>query len=78
MSQNAYITKVLENFGMASCDPNAVPIQKGDKFSQCPQTELEHDRMKGFSYAFLVKSLGYISFAVDMFSCHYSNPGIDH
>ena len=29
LSHNAYITKVLESFGMASCDPNAVPIQKG-------------------------------------------------
>ena len=71
---------VLENFGMVSCDPNAVPIQKGDKFSlsQCPQTELERDRMKGFPYASLVEIFWYISFAVDMFSCHYSNPGIDH
>ena len=42
-------------FGMASCDPNVVPIQKGDKFnlSQCPQTELEHDRIKSFPYASL-------------------------
>lgn len=61
LSQNAYITKVLENFGMASCDPNVVPIQKGDKFSlsQCPQTELERDRMKDYPYASLVGSLGY-------------------
>ena len=61
LSQNAYITKVLERFNMASCDPNVVPIQKGDKFSlsQCPQTELERERMKEFPYASLVGSLMY-------------------
>ena len=88
LSQNAYITKVLENFGMASCDPNAAPIQKGDKFSlsQCPQTELEHNRMRDYPYPSLVGSLGYvqvctrldISFAVGMLGRYQSNPGIDH
>ena len=63
-------------------------FKKGDKFSlkQCPQTDLECDRMKGFPYASLVGSLGYlqvctrpdISFAVGMLGRYQSNPGIDH
>ncbi|XP_074314464.1 secreted RxLR effector protein 161-like [Silene latifolia] len=33
LSQKAYIMKVLERFNMVKCNPNDVPIQKGDKFS---------------------------------------------
>ena len=88
LSQNTYIKKVTENFGMASCDPNAALIHKRDKFilNQCTQTEFGRDRMRDYPYASLVESLGYIqvcirpdiSFAVGMLGRYQSNPSIDH
>ncbi|XP_074314460.1 secreted RxLR effector protein 161-like [Silene latifolia] len=88
LSQKAYIMKVLERFNMVKCNPNDVPIQKGDKFSlsMCPKTELERNAMKNFPYASMVGSLMYaqvctrpdISLAVGMLGRYQSNPGMGH
>ena len=38
LSQNTYVNKVLERFGMKGYSPSVAPIVKGDKFymNQCP------------------------------------------
>ena len=88
LSQQGYINKVLERFGMDKCSPGPVPIQKRDRFStmQCPKNEMEHKAMESIPYASVVGSLMYastctrpdISFAVGMLGRYQSNPGIDH
>lgn len=42
LSQEGYISKVLERFRMNKCSSGIVPIQKGDKFCemQCPKNEM--------------------------------------
>ena len=88
LSQQGYINKVLERFGMDKCSPGPVPIQKGDRFStmQCPKNDMERKAMESIPYASVVGSLMYastctrpdISFAVGMLGRYQSNPGIDH
>lgn len=88
LSQNGYIERILESFGMQNCSPQDAPIQKGDKFSlmQCPQNELERKHMEEIPYASAVGSLMYaqtctrpdISFAVGMLGRYQSNPGFYH
>jgi hypothetical protein len=48
LSQQSYIAKVLEKFGMQNCSPGSAPIVKGDKFSknQCPKNEVERSQIK--------------------------------
>ena len=43
LSQESYIDKVLDRFGMKDSKPGDTPIAKGDKFSvnQCPINDLE-------------------------------------
>ncbi|GAA0163822.1 hypothetical protein LIER_19598 [Lithospermum erythrorhizon] len=58
LSQEAYIKKVLERFGMKDCSPSVAPIMKGDRFSldQCPRNDIERERMKNVPYASAVGS----------------------
>jgi len=43
LSQESYINKVLDKFGMKDSKPGDTPIAKGDKFSlkQCPNNDIE-------------------------------------
>ena len=76
LSQQTYISKVLERFRMQNCSTNATPFKKGDKFSlaQCPKNELERKQMERVPYASVVGSLMYaqictrpdIAFAIGM------------
>ncbi|RDX78204.1 hypothetical protein CR513_41548, partial [Mucuna pruriens] len=61
LSQENYISKVLERFGMKDSKPGDTPIAKGDKFSlkQCPNNDLERDEMQKIPYALIVGSLMY-------------------
>lgn len=45
LSQNSYISKLLERCNMSKCSPIASPVVKGDKFGdhQCPKNKLESD-----------------------------------
>ena len=88
LSQNTYIQKVLERFGMKDCSPSVAPIVKGDKFymNQCPRNDLEKEQMRNIPYASTVGSLMYaqvctrpdIAFVVGMLGRYQSNPGLDH
>ncbi|XP_070017841.1 secreted RxLR effector protein 161-like [Nicotiana sylvestris] len=88
LSQQTYVERIFEIFGMKKCSPIAAPIIKGDKLSlkQCPQNALEKAKIKDIPYASLVGSLMYaqvstrpdIAFAVGMLGRYQSNPGLDH
>ena len=88
LSQNTYIQKVLERFGMKDCSPSVAPIVKGDKFhmNQCPRNDLEKEQMHNIPYASAVGSMMYaqvctrpdIAFVVGMLGRYQSNPGLDH
>ena len=88
LSQNTYIQKVLERFGMKDCSPSVAPIVKGDKFhmNQCPRNDLEKEQMRNIPYASAVGSMMYaqvctrpdIAFVVGMLGRYQSNPGLDH
>lgn len=45
LSQETYINKVLEGFGMKDCPPSVAPIVKDDKLTldQCPKNDLERE-----------------------------------
>ncbi|RDY04449.1 hypothetical protein CR513_11841, partial [Mucuna pruriens] len=47
LSQESYINKVLDRFGIKDSKPEDTPIAKGDKFSfkQCPNNDLERNEM---------------------------------
>ena len=53
LSQETYITKILEKFHLKDCSPGLAPIIKGDKFSltQCPSNDLKREEMKNIPYA---------------------------
>ncbi|GAA0163100.1 transmembrane signal receptor [Lithospermum erythrorhizon] len=88
LSQEAYINKVLQRFGMKDCSPSLAPIVKGDRFSldQCPRNDIEREHMKNVPYASAVGSIMYaqvctrldITYVVGVLGRYKSNPGIDH
>ena len=53
LSQESYIDKVLDRFGMKDSKPGDTPIAKGDKFSlkQFPNNDLERIEMQKIPYA---------------------------
>ncbi|XP_043725534.1 secreted RxLR effector protein 161-like [Telopea speciosissima] len=73
---------------MKTYRPSVAPMIKGDKFSlnQCPQNDLERERMKDIPYSSTMGSLMYvmictrsaISYAVGMLGRYVSNPDMDH
>ena len=79
---------MLKRYNMDKCNTSPIPIQKGDKFSQtqCPENDLERERMNNIPYALAVGSLMYaqvcmcpdLAFATGVFSRYQSNPGWAH
>ena len=86
MSQESYVDKVLDRFGMKDSKPGDTPIAKGDKFSlkQCPNNDLERIEMQKIPYASAVGSLMYtqvctrpdITFVVRVLGRYLTNPGM--
>nr|KYP38279.1 Retrovirus-related Pol polyprotein from transposon TNT 1-94 [Cajanus cajan] len=86
LSQENYIDKVLDRFGMKDSKPGDTPIAKGDKFSlkQCPNNDLERNEMQKIPYASVVRSLMYvqvctrpdIAFIMGVLGRYLSNPGM--
>ena len=88
LSQESYVDKVLDRFGMKDSKPGDTPIAKGDKFSlkQCPNNDLERTEIQKIPYASTVGSLMYtqvctrpdITFVVGVLGKYLSNPGMLH
>ncbi|RDX91452.1 hypothetical protein CR513_26568, partial [Mucuna pruriens] len=88
LSQENYISKVLKRFDMKDSKPEDTLIDKGDKFSlkQCPNNDLERNKMQKIPYASTLGSLMYaqvctspdIAFVVGTLGRYLSGPGMQH
>ena len=73
---------------MQSCSFGKAPIVKSERFSkgQCPQNDIERDKMKVVLYSSVMGSLMYaqvctrpnIAFVVSMLGRYLSDPGQSH
>ena len=61
LSQHKYIERILKRFNMQLCSSGKELIVKRDGFSkgQCPQNDIERDKMKAVLYSSVVGSLMY-------------------
>jgi hypothetical protein len=61
LSQEHYVLKVLERFGMVNTKPVSTPLADHFKLSlaMCPKTQEEQDYMKNIPYSSTVGSLMY-------------------
>ena len=88
LSQEKYVTKVLQRFGMESAKSVSSTLPKNYKVSkeQCPKSKTEKAEMTKVSYASVVRSLIYamvctrqdIGYDVAVVSRYMSNPGREH
>ena len=88
LSQRTYIERILKRFNMQSCSSGKTPIVKGNEFSkdQCPQNDIERDKIKAIPYSSVVGSLMYaqvctrpdIAFVVGLLGMYSSEPGQSH
>ncbi|KAH9648352.1 hypothetical protein KPL70_025549 [Citrus sinensis] len=88
LSQEKYLRRVLETFGMTSCKPVMTPIATHFKLSslQCPKTEKEKLEMAKIPYANAVGCMMYamvltrldISYALSVVSKYMVSPGKEH
>ena len=88
LSQQSYIEKLLEEYGMSDCKPADTPEQVGVTLSKADgaQTQQERDEMRLKPYLALVGALLYlmcstrpdIAHAVGMLSRFMQNPGEKH
>ena len=88
LSQWMYIERILKRFNMESCSSSKAPVEKGDRFfkCQCPQNDIERDKMKAVLYSSIVGSQMYaqvctppdIDFVVSLLGRYLSDPGQIH
>jgi len=88
ISQDAYVDKILEQFGMTDCKPITTPMQPGTYLSKkmSPTTIPEKEEMKKYPYRQIVGALLYssvtsrpdITFAVNQIGRFQENPGLPH
>ena len=88
LSQEGYIRRVIDKFGMASSKPVQTPLAPHFRLSDqlCPKTEAEISEMMNIPYASAVGCLMYamvltrpdLSYAVSVVSRYMANPGKEH
>ena len=88
MSQQKYVTKILEKFNMSNAKPvgSVLPTNYRLHAKQCPRGEREKAEMRKVLYASAIGSLMYamvcmrpdITFVVGAVSRYMSNPGREH
>ena len=88
LSQPSYIESILNDFGMADCNPAHTPMEENLKLSikMSPETPDDRTRMKSVPYRELVGKLLYlaiatrpdIAYAVGVLCRFVENPGPDH
>ena len=84
MSQERYVEGILENFGMADCNPVSTPAEKDLQLQ--PASDEEHEQAKDYPYRQVVGSLIYlmtgtrpdIAWTVGKLSQHLEKPGPAH
>jgi hypothetical protein len=84
LSQEAYVHKALQQFGMSDCAPVSTPIdtsplpENGPEYI-CPSTlKNEYQRMIGSLMYIMLGTRGDIAYAVSAASRHLTNPGPQH
>lgn len=89
LSQQEYVRRVVERYGMTSCNPASTPLTTGTVLSQrdCPSTPPTTPvTIHGHTYASVVGALMYamlgtrpdLAYAVGCLSRFNSNPGVTH
>ena len=88
LSQENYVQKILERFGMSTCKPIDTPVERNTSLSKSmvPKNDEERGRMARVPYSSAVGSLMYamlctrpdICYAVGLVSRFQSNPGVAH
>ena len=88
LSQEEYIRRVIDKFGMANSKPVQTPLAPHFRLSDqlCPKTEVEISEMINIPYASAVGCLMYVmvltrhdlSYAVSVVSRYMANPGKEH
>jgi len=88
LSQQSYVEKVLDRFGMSNAKPVSTPLANHFKLSsnQCPKTDKEVEDMAEVPYASAVGYLMYamvctrpdLAYAVSQVSKYMSKPGRQH
>ncbi|KAH9767149.1 hypothetical protein KPL71_011170 [Citrus sinensis] len=88
LTQEKYLAKVLDTFGMQSCKPVMTPLASHFKLSnqQCPQTDEEKSEMLKIPYANAVGCMMYamvltrpdLAYALSLVSRYMATPGKEH
>jgi hypothetical protein len=84
LSQEAYIDKVLDQFGLSDCTPVSTPIETSaiaeddPEFICDPKTRTEYQHMIGSLMYIMLGTRGDIAYAVSVASRHLANPGPQH
>jgi hypothetical protein len=84
LSQEAYIDKVISQFGMENCNPVSTPIETSSPADNqasyvCPSGErVEYQRMVGSLMYIMLGTRGDIAYAVSLTSRYLANPGPQH
>jgi len=84
LSQESYINKVAQQFGLGDCAPVSTPIEvsppmeNDPKFRCSPEQRIEYQRMVGSLMYIMLGTRGDVAYAVSMASRHLANPGPQH
>jgi hypothetical protein len=88
IDQATSVTRILEKYGMANCNPVASPLEPGIKYTKemCPKTTEERSEMAGEPYLNLLGELIYVAYAtrpdiaaaVGILAQFATNPGKQH
>ncbi|KAG9767303.1 hypothetical protein KCU88_g7475, partial [Aureobasidium melanogenum] len=84
LSQEAYIDKVIQQFGLSDCTPVSTPIEtslqaeESHEHSCPPSQRTEYQRMVGSLMYIMLGTRGDIAYAVSVVSRHLANPGPQH
>jgi len=81
LSQEAYINKVVHQFGLSECAPVSTPIETSPPTENSPEyrcplkQKVEYQRIVGSLMYIMLGTRGDIAYAVSMASRHLANPG---
>ena len=84
LSQEAYIDKVISQFGMENCKPVSTPMETSPSVDNqasyvCPPSDrIEYQRVVGSSMYIMLGTRGDIASAVSLASRYLANPGPQH
>lgn len=84
LGQEAYIDKVIHQFGIGNCTPVSTPIEtsppteNGPEYGCPPKQKAEYQRIVGSLMYIMLGTRGDVAYAVSMAGRHLANPGPQH